>query len=213
MATVGSTRINRKGYIPDSLVVNYMQQRLRFEKRRESEKLRGRDLKEDEEYPRLKKRKTDVLDRIFRSMANLTFFLQSVSDHPELAKVFDDDIKDLLGIKSADHRKQVPGYIFTNLIRSILKAERQSIQSPRKERGPHNKDFRLYLNHCLQGIISDKVRMSLGETFNNYHAKDVVLSDFTRVWAWTKMLADSEDLSIDDLSFPSRTFNFEAGRR
>jgi hypothetical protein len=206
------TKKNRKGYIPDELVTNYMKQKLHFEKRRQSEKLRGRDLTQDEEYPRLKKRKTDVLDRMFRSMANLTFFFQSVAEHSELAKVFDEDIKDLLGIKCADPQKQVPGYIFSNLLRSILKAETRSAQLQSKGEGSHNKDFRLYLNHCLQGIISDKVRMSLDGTFNNYHARDVVLNDFTRVWAWTKMLADTADLSIEDESFPSRTFDFEADK-
>src|SRR5919106_435625 len=101
-----------KGYMPDEVLTNYMHEKLRFEKKRKREKLHGRELNEDIEYSRLKKRKIDVLDRIFRSMANLTFFFQCISEYPELADIFDDDVKDLLGIRRYYQQKQEFGFIF-----------------------------------------------------------------------------------------------------
>jgi hypothetical protein len=109
------TKENKNGYVPDKLVVNYMQQKLHFEKKRKSEKLQGRELAEDDEYLALKKRKTDVLDRIFRSMANLIFFFECMAKHSELDELFDEDIKDLLGIRREDPQRQVLGFVFLDL--------------------------------------------------------------------------------------------------
>ena len=148
------------GYVADELVVNYMQKKLRFERRRMSEELRGKELVENKEYSSLKKRKTDVLDRIFRSMANLIFFFQCIAEYSELAEVFDDDIKNLLGIRRKDPQKQGLGFVFLELMLSIIKVEKQSLDEQ------NEKDFRLHLTHLLQTIIVDKVRLSTSDTFN-----------------------------------------------
>jgi hypothetical protein len=192
----------KNGYVADELVVNYMQKKLRFERRRMSEELRGKELVKNKEYSSLKKRKTDVLDRIFRSMANLIFFFQCLAEHSELAEVFDNDIKDLLGIRRKDPQKQVLGFVFLELMLSIIKVKKQPLDEQ------NEKDFRLYLTHLLQTIIFDKVRLSTSDTFNNVHAQAIVEEDLMRAWAWTKMLADKVDLDIENDLLPHRTFNF-----
>ena len=187
-----------------------MRQRLQFEKRRVNEKLAGKELKEDDEYQRLKKRKTDVLDRIFRSMANLVFFFQCIAEHPEMAEVFDDDIKDLLGIRREDPQK-VLGFAFLELVCAILMIESKSAIQGSEDEKPHHhhKDFRLYLNHLLQIVTNEKVRMFVGDVFNNVHAHGLVREDFMRAWAWTRMLADTVDLDTENEISPHRTFDFE----
>jgi hypothetical protein len=197
---------SKKGYVPDELVVNYMLQKLHFEKRRNNERLRGRELVEDAKYSSLKKRKTDVLDRIFKSMANLIFFFQCISNYSELSDVFDDDIKDLLGIRRKDPQRQVLGFVFLDLLRSILKVEKE----PTKQQS--EKDFRLHLSHLLQIVISDKVSSSIVDTFTNGHARVIVKDDFTRAWAWTRMIADKVDLDMEEDLSPHRTFDFDTDK-
>jgi hypothetical protein len=94
----GKTDYMVNGYLPHDAVINYMRDRLHFEKTRNKLKLKGQDLAGDNSYRNLKKRKTDVLDIMFKSMADILFF-KSIAKHQELQDIFEDDIMDLLGIK------------------------------------------------------------------------------------------------------------------
>src|SRR5688572_15137207 len=55
----------------------------------------------------------------FPSMSNLTFFFQSVASNSELQKIFDDDIKDLLGLRK-NNKKMKKGYMFEYLFVGML---------------------------------------------------------------------------------------------
>ena len=49
--------------------------------------------------------KTRILENIiFPSMVNLTFFLECISNHKDLQNVFDNDLKELFGIKRNEPR-------------------------------------------------------------------------------------------------------------
>lgn len=164
-------------------------------------------LKELEEKARTHKRYLDkekvaVLDKyIFQSMANLRFFFKSIAAYPQLREVFEDDIKDLLGIRRNNPQPNNYGFIIFNLLHSIL----QIGEGVYNEKRSHNKDFRLRLNQLLQETVWDKVDASLTDVFNNESAQRTVADDFNRVWGWTRMLAESIDQSAEDNVPPRRT--------
>ena len=111
---------------------------------------------------------------------------------------FENDIKDLLGIKR--NELQAYGFILLSLIRSILII--RDIERPRNKQD----DFRLKLNHILQGIVFDKVRPSLIDVFKLQEAQIAVKDDFRRAWAWTGTLASNIGEKED---VPHRTFEFD----
>jgi hypothetical protein len=175
-----------------------MREKLQFENKKTEQKLRGEELAENDTYSSLKKRKTNVLDRIFTSMANLTFFFKCIAEHPELNKLFEDDVKDLLGVRSMRH--EVYGFMFINLLEGILMLGERSIN--------YEKDFRLKLSSRLQKMVWDKVLHSSTNVFKTEGARKAVSDDFARVRAWTEMLADGADEDVDN-EVPKRTFDFE----
>ena len=138
----------------------------------------------------LDKEKVAVLDKhIFPAMATITFFFKCVADYPEIREVFEDDIKDLLGVRRQKPQEQDYGFIFFKLLYSVLLIG-QGVYD--KTRTP-DKDFRLRLNQLLQETVWAKVDASLTNVFKNASAQRVVSDDFHKTWAWTCMLADSVD--------------------
>ena len=81
-------RFKPKSYLPERPIVNYMNEKLRFEKSESRIDLRGEALQENRTYSNLKKRKVEVLDRIFTSMANLTFFVECIAEERGAQKRF-----------------------------------------------------------------------------------------------------------------------------
>jgi hypothetical protein len=188
----------------------------------------GDDKKKRNEIDRLK---VYYLNKhIFPAMANLAFFFGAITKHPELEKIYEDDIKDLLGIrrkKPSDKSKPKPlcGFMFSDLLRNILKVS----GSPFEKR-EIMKDYSLILNHRAEEIVRMKVRRSLPsgqyskggilaggqysksammKTTDEANVHGVILSDFDRALAWTGMLASRVDNSIDDDEEPGRTFDFD----
>lgn len=155
----------------------------------------------------LDKEKVAVLDKyIFPSMANLRFFFKSIAAYPQLREVFEDDIKDLLGIRRNNPQPDNYGFIIFNLLHSILLTGEGVCNEKRR----HNKDFRLRLNQLLQETVRAKVDASLTDVFNNESAQRTVADDFNRVWGWTRMLAQSIDQSVEDNIPPRRTIKSRA---
>ena len=91
----------------------------------------GKRFKKIVTYSNLKKRKVEVLDRIFTSMANLTFFVECIAEEEELRRDFEDDFKDLLGIRRSDPANQVYGFVFYHLVTGILRAGKETRTVPR----------------------------------------------------------------------------------
>jgi hypothetical protein len=150
----------------------------------------------------LDKEKVAVLDKyVFQAMANITFFFKCVADYPTIREVFEDDIKDLLGVRREKPQEQDYGFIFFKLLYSVLLIGQGVYDKTRIA----DKDFRLRLNQILQEIVWSKVDASLTNVFKNASAQRVVSDDFHKTWAWTCMLADSVDQAAEDKVPPRRT--------
>ena len=52
-------------------------------------------------------------------MINLTYFFQFVASHEELQPIFEDDIKDLLGLRRENKEKEF-GYMFYYLLKGTV---------------------------------------------------------------------------------------------
>src|SRR5437870_3613693 len=113
------------------------------------------------------------------AMANLTFFFRCISKYPQLGEVFEDDVKDLLGVRRENPQSNNYGFIISNLLHSFLLIE----EGGYNEKRGHNKDFRLRLNQILQEIVRAKVAVSITNVFKNENAQGAVLNDIDRVWA------------------------------
>jgi hypothetical protein len=151
--------------------------------------------KEHKRY--LDTKKVHVLDNyVFQSMAYLTYFFKYVSTYKALNKIFENDIKDLLGIRVKDPESDDYAFIFSDLLRSILSMEF------------YDKGFRLALIHILQEIINEKVIEYLTHRHENETLLKVVLNDFDRVSAWTAMLAEAAAQTEEDKVQPHRTIDF-----
>jgi hypothetical protein len=187
----------KNGYLPDKLVINYVREKLLFDKEKNELKLGGKDLADNDRYANLKKRKFNVLDRIFTSMANLMFFFDCIAKYPNLEELFEDDIEDLLGVRRTN-QEQIYGYILANLLYSILFVQKKQ---------NNNADFRLLLPTVLQQIVRNKARQFLTEVFKIQTASQAVSDDFDRALAWSEMLAHSTNIENKE---PSRTLNFDS---
>jgi hypothetical protein len=197
--------VGKKGYVPDKLITNYMQDKLLFEKKRDETDLRGKALKDNEAYLNLKKRKTDVLNKIFTSMANLIFFFESVAEIDDLRSIFENDILDLLGLKRNYPEIHRPGYIFSRLINSILLTGK----IPGREDAV---DFRLLLIDLLQQALTEKISKSLPSVIDREPgAKKNVLDDFDTARAWTRMARNMVDRNTLS-GTPHRIFDIDTSR-
>jgi hypothetical protein len=157
---------------------------------------------EEQEYKKhkryLDKEKVNFLNKhIFPSMVCLTYFFKYVSTYKTLNKTFENDVKDLLGIRVKDPESDDYAFIFADLLRSILSTEFC------------NKGFRLGLIHILQEIIKENVEEYVDSTQKNENIKNVILDDFDRVSAWTAILAENVDQTAEDKIQPHRTISFE----
>ena len=155
-------------------------------------------------------------------MANLALFFRSISRYPELKKIFETDIKDLLGINRENPKHNKYGFIFSDIIRSILLIEEEKedeeitdkddlssyTQLSRKDKN----DFRLRLNYILQDIVAIKV-MAIDLAGVSDIEKRIVRDDFNRVRLWTRIIAeggtqiteDTEEEDIKNNRLPHRT--------
>ncbi|MDQ6864278.1 MAG: hypothetical protein M3044_10675 [Thermoproteota archaeon] len=95
-----------KYYQPSASLVEYLHkelQSLRHDtgtpKGRENEsQIYTRDKKQKKTRTALAKAKFDAVNRVFQSFADIIYFLEFIQDHQELQDLYEDDLKDLLGI-------------------------------------------------------------------------------------------------------------------
>jgi hypothetical protein len=199
------TFIKQKGikyYTPQEDLVKLL--KMELHKRRAIEA--GLNLSEDKESERknnkIDRLKVYYLDKhIFQAMANLIFLFEAMALFPELRKLYEDEVKDLLGVRHDESQQY--GFMFRKMLRSMLVIGNE--ESGTKPLNKHG-DFRLKLNHILQGIVLDKVRQHLPNIFNLAEARIAVKDDFHRVWAWAGTLASNIN---EEEEAPSRTFDFD----
>lgn len=209
-----------KYYNPNKDVVNFLRDQLN----RRKEIQAGRESPEDgkaKRNPNLDRMKVYYLDKIFKAMADLAFFFEATAKHPELEKIYKDDIKDLLGIrrkKPSGKPKPLCGFMFSDLLRNILKVSGSPF-----ERREMVKDYSLILNHRAEEIVRMKVRRSLSSgqyskggilevNSNEANVHGIMLGDFDRVLSWTVLLASGLDKSQDVEEKPHRTFDFDTDK-
>ncbi|MGC2426563.1 MAG: hypothetical protein WA421_05980 [Nitrososphaeraceae archaeon] len=142
--TIGSSKTRIKSYFQDYSVVRLMTLLLHYA----SDVENGQPIdKGRKRY--LDKEKVTILDKfIFPSMANLAFFFRSISRYPELKEIFDNDIKDLLGINRVDPQQNKYGFIFFELVRSILVIEEEAYS----EEVANEDDFPYLCRNRFDGI-------------------------------------------------------------
>jgi hypothetical protein len=120
-------------YTPSRTLENYFEQRLQLEHL-------GADdtnaVSRNKKIREMNRMKVHILNKIvFPSMANIVYFLETVSKNPELQQVFDDDLKELFGIRyplefkdksySPIIRRLVEAMIFWTEGKNEIAAERQ----------------------------------------------------------------------------------------
>jgi hypothetical protein len=163
----------------------FMEERLNLDKKIDKLHAAGKDLPKNlrSQDDSLGSRKVRILDEyVFQPMANLFYFFMMVSEHPELQERFENDIKDLLGVRRLNPGREQYGYVFIRLIESIL------LIKP-KERSLNEGDFRLILLHILQEIVILGIQKSLPPILKDRQRFGMMLEDITRAAGWTSMLA------------------------
>jgi hypothetical protein len=155
----------------------------------------------------LDKEKVRLLnDYVFRSMANIIFFFRATSIYPQLKEIFENDIKDLLGVRRENPQPDNYGFIFSALVRSVLLTERDELYL--KEEMP-GEDLSLRLNQILLENVWARIKLSLTKVFErNPAALRAVEDDFNRAWAWVRILAKGTESAREDNRTPHRTLVF-----
>jgi len=196
----------QKSCLPDADIRTYMVAKLAYQ-RLLAKELAGEDLTDDEQELKakdgtLRSRKVAILDNfIFPAMANLTFFFESVARHRELQEVFDNDIKELLGVRTAGGAKRSPGFMFRRLVDSMVTLDN-------KARIPDERDFKNYrirLLNILQQILESEVQHNIPDDMS-LGAERAIMNDMNRAAAWTSTLALRVPVERHK---PVRTFDFK----
>ncbi len=169
-----------KDYTPDARLVEHMQRTLHMTKKLEQINAAGKDVPKDIEKQKgaLSAARTRILDEVVcQAMADITFFFSAVGAHPEIQKLFDDDIKEILGVKRLNPKDTPYGFMFGALVSGML-----------LNRFNTGKDFRLRLNNYLQRMVWGKMSLYLPEIFESSAVQGSVNQDFNRVLGWTQTL-------------------------
>ena len=199
--------IGPKRFQPQADLRNYMSERLELSKKMEKDDAEGSEFSDEinSQNRSLRVKKVPILnDIVFTAMADLTFFFEAITLHPELQVLLDNDIKDLLGVRRSSLQEY--GFMLRRLLRSILITPNEESEAEDSEVKIHDKDFRLKLNHVIQEIVCDKTKPYLFDVFKTYKAENNVWNDFHKTWGWTGMLAYNVNEEEEE---PHRTFEFD----
>ena len=106
-------------YTPSETLQNYLNERLQLE-RIEADVGDAAGTNLTKKIREMSRMKVHVLNKIvFPSMANIVYFLETVSKNPELQKVFDNDLKELFGIR---YPHQFKDKSYSPIIRRLVQA-------------------------------------------------------------------------------------------
>ena len=122
-----------------------------------------------------------------------------------MQSIFENDIKDLLGIRRVNPQPGNYGFIVFNLLHAILLVG----EGPYLDTRRRNKDFRLRLNQLLQEVVWAKFDVSLSDVFGNSSAQWSVTEDFNKVWGWTRMVTEGVEDFAEDKTPPHRIIEFD----
>jgi hypothetical protein len=192
--------ISLNAYKPHEGLVGHLKERLQFERKRKELTTAGKELsvEDKEKLHNLDRMKVYVLNKyVFESMANITFFLEFCI-LPELQKVFEDDIEELLLGTNLDknalqHQREYS--VLTRFIQGVLKWNL-------KEKPD---SFRLKLFWIILDMTLIHMQNISLEILGEDMAIDVVINDLNRVRALSKFLAKSAKTESDT---PNRPVKF-----
>lgn len=223
-----STKITHKAssketkyYKPDEALVRWFSERLEFEKERkqlQSRKKAGGKLPNSfqKKLNNSSARKADILsDIVFPSMANLIYFFEAITMSPQLDKIFEKDLIDLLDPRStkkaAEWRSESStpqtSFIFrrnnfARLISAIVMVDRFMLED-----GKPVKDFRISLLYQMMSIINDKMRAFFESEYGyvNQITKSA-LTNFQDILGWLALAASVTDDNSNKI--PDRDIGF-----
>ncbi len=202
-----------KSYIPDELLVSFIQEWLQIHKKRAKLTKEGEDIT-DEEKKRIReldRMKVYHLDNtIFPAMANLVYFFEALGSSKILSEGFEDDVIELVSpgnVKSAARSSansdryssmQFQRNNLSRLIIALLKIHRsKGKMTPSK--------FKIPLMYQLQNIIGDEMEEMILDEYSFSQIWKSALDDYGRMKGWLALLArTSEDFNDE----PTRNLGF-----
>jgi hypothetical protein len=224
-----------KHYTPNIHLVEYFRNVLQQNNSIISQSKAESAAESQDDSKNLPRMKVHYLDKhIFQAMADLMFFFQTIAEHKELQEVYEEDIKDLLGIRRANPNELPYGFVFVELISVILSLTAEEYKYPNEDENDTlkiKKDYKIKLIHKLQEIICEKLQPYLIDVFDNLEAQKAVANDLSRVLGWVGMLAsgvsdehkasriEKDGTSIkyqyeisSEVNPPSRTFDLDTAK-
>ncbi len=213
-----SLRNNKSSYTFSSKLDNFMKEQLQYlelkniiddKKNAEGniseeawESISKEEMKLNKNKRKLDRRKVYILDKhIFPSLANLVIFFDYLEKNPELRKLFEGDVKELLGF--IGQYAKYEDNIITRLLQSILKWDTNS--------DPNN--FRLELISSIQNVLYHKITdltltdKNLGDSITS----GIVGPDVGRALLFARMFSSRYAYSLkkkDQAKEPNRPINF-----
>ena len=185
-----------------------------------NEKLQN--LKTGKSSPNLNRMKVHILDKIFQSMADLTYFLEQIAVHPKLEESFRKDLQDLFDMRSSSQVKQLHPYFGVNMegIRLQETAFTRLIFASILPDDERFLEYRLRMMHTLQSIVYAKTKFTMDANYGVYHqATKSSLNDLANAVGWTATIGGqkkeieynpSKQIWKETEYNPSRLFDFPA---
>lgn len=194
------TTNKQKYYSPSTSLVNYLDEKLRIEKEAKELKHKGQELSVEDERKRklLHKQKFDMLDKVFRSVADLTYLLEMVAAHEELREVLEDDIKDLFDVGSEyPVNKESPlksqETVLERMLIAILLLDYAApgAKSSKDEESVQelSQDSTLKMVHVIQRIVMHKTLLELFRVYGNNRVTESAAEDMEKALGWTHFVS------------------------
>lgn len=186
-----------KYYTPSAIIEDYLKEKLR-------------NLKTGKSSTNLNRRKMTMLDKVFQSMADLTYFLEQIAAHPKLEESFRKDLQDLFDMRPASDVKQLHPYFGANMegIRLQETAFTRLIFASILPDDDQFLEYRLRMMHTLQSIIYAKTKFTMDGNYGVCHqATKSSLNDLGNAVGWTATIGKHE---IDPEYHPNRLLDFPA---
>jgi hypothetical protein len=177
---------------PDEHLITYFRKKLEIERKADTFRNAGKKLPPeiDSQAKKINGTKVEILNEyIFPAMANLDFFFGAIAVYPKFQEVFEDDIKDLLGIRRYNPDKTDYGYMLQGLLAAILIMGNEEYD--KKTYLDHRDvEFRFKLLDKLQRLIYYKFYPYISKMFSGSpEVQQTIANDFNRIFGWTGLLA------------------------
>lgn len=172
-------------YVPSSTLVRYLEEKLRSVEIVLDKTTRGEELSKEDRSDRLllDRRKVDILNKvIFPSMANVTYFLEFINEHPILRESFENDLKELLGVEQGPGDRSPIAretFIFGRFVNAAIA----------RGSGTNSSDFRTLLLDAMQYSISQEVTDLCTAIHGDEMINSVIVPDMSRALAWVRSIS------------------------